>query len=401
MKIAMVSADGSPLDEAAGPHGAYVDGLSAALCRDGHEVAVYTRRDHRGAPARVRTDRGYELVHVPAGPAERLADEDALPHIGAFTSSLLREWATSPPDVVHGHRWVSGMVSVLGGRRISVPVVQTFHSLAAAEQRHCTTRGTGPEQRRKLEVLVGREVAHVAAGSSSEAFELLNAGVHRSAISVVPSGVDIDAFTPDGPEARRGRPHRVVLTGTQLTPRHVDAVISALFRVDGAELVVAGLPLGRPGGDPAAAKARDVDAGPRVAFTGPVARSAMPALLRSADVVVCASSYEPSSAIALEAMACGVPVVATAVDALADVVVDGVTGLLVPPGEQVALSRALRSLLLNDTLRNEFAVAGRDRVTARYSWDRVAADFLRLYEQAGARTAGAADPVHQASASEA
>lgn len=114
----------------------------------------------------------------------------------------------------------------------------------------------------------------------------------------------------------------------------------------------------------------------------------MAALVRSADAVVCAPLYEPSGAVAIEAMACGVPVVATAVGALADVVVNGVTGLLVPPGEPDSLSRALRSLLLDDTLRNEFAVAGRDRVAARYSWSRVAEDVLRVYARAGADSSG-------------
>jgi glycosyltransferase involved in cell wall biosynthesis len=84
-------------------------------------------------------------------------------------------------------------------------------------------------------------------------------------------------------------------------------------------------------------------------------------------------------------MACGAPIVATAVGALADVVVNGVTGLLVSPGEPESLSGALRSLLLDDTLRSQLAVAGRDRVTARYSWSRVAEDVLRAYTRAGAQ----------------
>ena len=214
--------------------------------------------------------------------------------------------------------------------------------------------------------------------------ELIRAGVDRAKISVVPRGVDIDTFTPDGPRAGRGQCCRVVTTAPLLPHRDTESIITALSGVDNAELVVAGLPAtGQVTDDPEVAKLREhaeqLGVADRVVFAGPVAHTAMPALLRSADVVVCAPSYEPSGAVAVEAMACGVPVVATAVGALADVVVHGVTGLLVPPGEPESLSRALRSLLPDDTRRNEFAVAGRDRVTARYSWSRVAEDVLRIY----------------------
>jgi glycosyltransferase involved in cell wall biosynthesis len=377
MKIAMVSAHPSLLDEARGPH---IAGLSSALSRHGHDVTVYTRRDDPDVPSRVRTDRGYEVVHVPAGPATPLADP--LSHTGAFISFLLQEWAASPPDVVHGHGWMSGMVSVLGGRRVRVPVVQTFHSLAAVGQRR---RGSdaGRDERGRIEVLVGKEAAHIAAASSAEMAELIRAGVDRAKISVVPSGVDIDRFTPEGAAAGRGRLYRVVTTASLLPHRDIKAVITAFSGLDDAELVIAG----RLADHPAQLRehAERLGVGDRVVFVGAVAHSAMPALLRSADAVVCAPSHEPSGAVALEAMACGAPIVATAVGALADVVVNGVTGLLVPPGEPESLSRALRSLLLDDTLRSQLAVAGRDRVTARYSWSRVAEDVLRAYTRAGAQ----------------
>ena len=106
----------------------------------------------------------------------------------------------------------------------------------------------------------------------------------------------------------------------------------------------------------------------------------MPALLRSADVVVCSASYEPSGTVALEAMACGVPVVASAVGAMADSVVHDVTGRLVPPKDPDRLADAINLLLRDSFLRRSFGAAGRDRAKARYSWDRVAADTLRIYD---------------------
>jgi glycosyltransferase involved in cell wall biosynthesis len=331
------------------------------------------------------------VVHVSAGPATPLEDEDSLPHTGDFISFLLQEWAASPPDVVRGHGWMPGMVGVLGGRRVRVPVVQTFHSLAAVERRHRVS-DTGPEERSRIEVLVGKEAAHVAAASSDEMAELIKAGVDRVKISVVPDGIDIEVFTPEGPQAGRNQLFRVVTTAPLLPYRDVEAVITAFSSLDDAELVIAGRAGSGRLQDPEIAKLRQhaehLGVEDKVVFVGAVAHSAMPALLRSADAVVCAPSYEPSGAVAIEAMACGVPVVATAVGALADVVVNGVTGLLVSPGEPDSLSRALRSLQLDDTLRNELAVAGRDRVTARYSWSRVAEDVLRVYARAGADSSG-------------
>jgi glycosyltransferase involved in cell wall biosynthesis len=110
----------------------------------------------------------------------------------------------------------------------------------------------------------------------------------------------------------------------------------------------------------------------------------MPALLRSADAVVCTPWYEPFGIVPLEAMACGVPVVASAVGGLIDTVVDGLTGKLVPPRKPRALAGILHHLLSRRTLLEQFGAAGRDRASSRYSWERVAAETVRAYERAGA-----------------
>ena len=115
-------------------------------------------------------------------------------------------------------------------------------------------------------------------------------------------------------------------------------------------------------------------------FLGAVPRAAVPPLLRSADAVVCAPWYEPFGIVALEAMACGRAVVATAVGGMQDTVVHGVTGLHVPPRRPDALAAALRDLLAGPTRPAAFGAAGRDRVLARYTWTRVAAATERVYE---------------------
>jgi glycosyltransferase involved in cell wall biosynthesis len=107
----------------------------------------------------------------------------------------------------------------------------------------------------------------------------------------------------------------------------------------------------------------------------------MPGLLRSAEVVVCAPWYEPFGIVPLEAMACGVPVVASAVGGLTDTIVDGVTGSLVPPRKPAALAAAVRELLWNPGLRVAYGSAAADRARARYSWNKIAADTVALYDR--------------------
>jgi glycosyltransferase involved in cell wall biosynthesis len=112
-----------------------------------------------------------------------------------------------------------------------------------------------------------------------------------------------------------------------------------------------------------------------------VSRTDVPALLRSADAVVCVPWYEPFGIVPLEAMACGRPVVASAVGGIQDTVVDQVTGLLVPPRRPDALSSALRDLLASPTMGAAYGIAGRDRVLARYGWERVAAATAQVYSE--------------------
>jgi glycosyltransferase involved in cell wall biosynthesis len=196
----------------------------------------------------------------------------------------------------------------------------------------------------------------------------------------VPCGVDALAFAPEGPVAERSERPRLVSVGRLVRRKGVDEVVAALSRVPDAELVVAG---GAGEADPDLARLRLLavrcGVADRVRFLGPVPHTRIPALLRSADAVVCAPWYEPFGIVALEAMACGRAVVATAVGGMQDTVVHSVTGLHVPPRRPDLLGSALRELMVSPTLPFAFGVAGRDRVLARYTWDRVAAATERVY----------------------
>lgn len=386
MRIAMVSEHASPLAALggtdAGGQNVHVAALAAALVRRGHEVAVYTRRDARGLPRRVGTSDGYQVVHVPAGPAKQVLKDDLLPHMTDFSRFLLGDWQDSPPDVVHSHFWMSGLASVLAVRRGHVPVVHTYHALGTVKRRYQGTHDTSPADRIAIERLVGHEVDAVAATCDSEVDELIAMGLRRAKLHVVPCGVDTKLFTAIGPAAERSMPHRIVSVGRLVPRKGFDDLIAALPLVPDAELVIAGGPAVLRS-DPEASRllacATACGVSDRVHLIGQVARTDMPALLRSADVVACVPWYEPFGIVPLEAMACGVPVVASAVGGLTDTVVDGVTGVLTPPRDPRTLGRALRRLLADRSRGMAYGMAGQDRVDARYTWDEVAGQTEHVY----------------------
>lgn len=343
MRIAMVSVQASPLTDSTG-QGAHVAELCAGLSSAGHELVVYTRRDDSTSPETVRTGEGYDVVHVSAGPARVLAEEELAAHLGDFAEFLASQWRMCPPDVVHAHHWTSGLVAMIGAYRLHLPVVHSYHGFGETEV----------EQRRDAEALIAREATWFTATSSAESEQLCRLGVRRSRVSVVPSGVDTDFFSPNGPVSVHDGRARVVVTGELAQGKSFAAVDTALSTMDHVELV-------------------NTQAVPRVN---------RPSVLRSADLAVCAPAVDRYGVAALEAMACGLPVVATAVDALNDIVLPGVTGLLAQPHDSQRLALSLKALLADETQREQFGVAARDRVLGRYSRQQLAQETMSVYERA-------------------
>jgi len=254
------------------------------------------------------------VEHLSAGPAAKLPADKVLPHMAAFSGHLAQRWQQSAPDIVHAHFWTGGLAALAATRDVRVPVVQTFHSLGTAEQRHYGASAGGPVARLRLEALIARSVSAVLASSSGEVSELARLGVPRDAIRVVPYGVDTDEFLPNGPVARRSSRPRLLAVAPLEERSGLDVIVRAMAEVPRCELVIAG-------GPPRAQLTKDpvyralvrlimtLGIGDRVMFTGQVSRARMPALLRSADLLVHTTLYEPFGMVPLEAMACGTPVV--------------------------------------------------------------------------------------------
>ncbi|MEU6811185.1 glycosyltransferase [Streptomyces sp. NPDC046831] len=391
MRIAMVSEHASPLAALggvdAGGQNVYVARLSEQLARRGHDVVVYTRRDSGTLPDRVPLPGGAVVEHVPAGPPASLPKDALLPHMPAFGDHLARAWARERPDVVHAHFWMSGTAARLGALPHGIPVVQTFHALGTVKRRHQGRADTSPIERVGVERRLGLTCERILATCTDEVRELAGMGVPPGRVSVVPCGVDAAHFRPGtdtgGAPAREQR-HRLLACGRLVPRKGYDQAVRALARIPDTELLVAGgPPADRLHTEPEARRLRQLagreGVGDRVRLLGAVDPGRMPALIRSADLVLCTPAYEPFGIVPLEAMACGVPVVAADVGGHRDTVVDGRTGRLVPAGDPAAIAAAVRDLLDGDITRRQYGAAGRERVLARFTWQRVAAGVEAVY----------------------
>ncbi|WP_055490896.1 glycosyltransferase [Streptomyces sp. TP-A0356] len=389
LSVALVSEHASPLATLggvdAGGQNVHVACLAGALADRGHRVTVYTRRDSRDLPDRVALRDGVEVRHVPAGPPEPIPKDELLPHMAAFGRYLARIWRARPPDLVHSHFWMSGLASLRAVRELGLPLLHTYHALGTVKRRHQQLADTSPPRRIAYESEVGLGCDRIIATCRDEVVELGRMGIPAAKIGIVPCGVDTERFTPRGPAAERGsHPYRLLQLG-RLVPRKGAAVsIAALALLPDTELVVVGgPPADRLDDDPEVRRlrgiAREAGVADRVRFTGGVPSQEVPPLLRGADVVVCPADYEPFGIVPLEAMACGRPVVASAVGGQLDTVADPSTGRLVPPRDPGALARAVGELLADPEARAACGAAGRRRVLRRYGWGRVAAATEKAY----------------------
>lgn len=354
-----------------------------SVVRDGRGREAHVKALRRQPLYRVLAERGHEVTLVtatrqrtPGVRTERVPPLDGSPdRLDPLAGRLLDLWRRCPPDVVHALEPVPGIAAYAAAARLSVPVVQTAaHPGQAPDSLHD-----------RIWRAVTRRSPGVTVLSSQTGDELVRSGVPRGVLHVVPPGIDTDRFAPDGVADADGAVRRLVHVGSLDVAGGADVAVHALRHIPGVELVIAY----RTGPRATAADldrlrrtTRVLGVADRVGFRQPRSDAALIALLRSADIVVCAPFHEPSDATALQAMACGVPVVATDVGFLRDAVITRATGELVPPGRPDLLARAVRRLAADVTLRRGCALAGVDRIRARYTWSRIAHDVETVYETA-------------------
>ncbi|GGK25684.1 glycosyl transferase [Pilimelia terevasa] len=339
--------------------------LAAALAAVDHEVRLYARGP--AGPATALAD-GVTLVAVPTPPAGQVE--------AVVAGWLAAHWSAGAwvPDVVHALGGPAGRAAVGPAHDCGATVVQSVYGLATPDG---AARG-------RVSRTVGRLADRVVVSSQAECETLVGWGVPRGHVSVVPPGVDPVRFHPAGPVAPRGvdTPRLLVVGRPGADHGHAD-LAAALRWIPAAECVA----VGAEGEDArwleTVARAAGVE--DRFVALPAVPPGDLPAWYRSADLVLCPSRTMGRHAPALEAMASGVPVVATAVGGLADAVVDGLTGDLVPAGAPRALGAAARRLLRDDVRRMAYATAGLDRARHCYSWSRCATQLAGVYAQAAGR----------------
>ncbi|MFC0503268.1 glycosyltransferase [Micromonospora costi] len=389
MRVGLVCAHAGPSRTTDGPTVGthqHIARVAAELAGRGHDVRVYERRDGAGLPETFEVD-GYRVERVPVGPAAPLPTAELIPHVAEFGGWLTDRWAGDwRPEVVHGHYWVGGLAAAHAVRETDIPVVQTFHSLGIEQLRHLGRAYDGPGERIPLERALTRAVDIAVAQCNDEVDELTRMGLQRSSVAMVPTGVDVEQFHPDGEAAPRDQRPRILSVGG-LSPGHgQEDLIQAMRLVGDAELVIAGGPPVEQLDTHAEARrlrelAERSGVGEQVRLVGAVPHDQMATWYRSADVVACTPHYSSAGRVSLEAMACGVPVVGYAMGGIADAVVDEVTGRLVPPGDVRTLGVTLRRLLADNAGRFAYGHAAVDRVRCSYTWERTAGALERLYER--------------------
>jgi D-inositol-3-phosphate glycosyltransferase len=411
-RIATLSVHTSPLDQPgtgdAGGMNVYIVEASRRLAEMGVEVEIFTRATSSGLPAFVEMAPGVLVRHINSGPFEGLAKEDLPAQMCAFANGVLRAEAAHAPgyyDLIHSHYWLSGQVGWLARERWGVPLVHTAHTLAKVKNAQLAA-GDRPEPLARVvgEEQVVAEADRLVANTVFEAQDLVaRYGAPPSLVSVVQPGVDLERFAPFAGGVDLGRALARQRLGLPLSgnivafvgriqplkaPDVLLAAAAALKRLDPAvardlTVVIVGGPSGTGLDRPTALVelASSLGISDSVRFLSPLTGDDLPALYRAADLVAVPSYNESFGLVALEAQACGTPVVAAAVGGLVTSVRDGASGLLVDGHDPVDWARALGGLLGAPARRALMSRAAVDHAR-EFSWTRTASGLLTVYGDA-------------------
>jgi len=412
-RIATLSVHTSPLDQPgtgdAGGMNVYIVEVSRRLAEAGVEVEIFTRATAAGVPSVVETAPGVRVRQVISGPLEPLPKEDLPAQLCAFTTGVLRAEAAHAPgyyDLIHSHYWLSGQVGWLARERWGVPLVHSAHTLAKVKNAQLAL-GDRPEPVARIigEEQVVAEADHLVANTAGESGDLIGRyGAGPDRVRVVEPGVDLDRFRPPAAgreiEVRRasrrqlGLPpdgHIVVFVGRIQPLKAPDVLlrgVAALRERDprlaaGLTLVIAGGPSGTGLDRPTALidLAASLGITDLVRFLPPQSGDDLPALFRAADLVAVPSHSESFGLVALEAQACGTPVVAAAVGGLITAVRNGASGVLVDGHRADDWARAIGALLAAPDQRRGLG-RGAVRHAQHFSWSRTADGLLAVYREA-------------------
>jgi D-inositol-3-phosphate glycosyltransferase len=391
-RIAVLSVHTSPLELPgsgdAGGMNVYIREVAIEMARRGVSTDIFTRRTSVDEPEVTQMFPGVRVIAVHAGP-QRPVHKELLPRlVRRFAEGVA---AYGPYDVVHSHYWLSGVAGAELRRRWDIPHVVSFHTLARVKD--AASPGDPPEPmfRKRGEDRVVRSTDRIIAPTPTERTQLIDLyGADPSKIYVAPPGVDLERFRPgDRAEAKRhfgfSDDPLVVFVGRLQAFKGTDIAVDALGHlkrlVPDARLAIVG------GDSPRGSRgervrlrlaARRLGVSDRLRFMEPVQHTELPALYRAADVVVVPSASESFGLVALEASACGTPVVATAVGGLRSIVHDGESGYLVRRRDPKSFAAALSRVLADPGTQDRLG-ANAVRLARRFPWARTTDGILEAY----------------------
>ncbi len=405
-RIAFLSEHANPLTNLgsadAGGQNVYVGEVSRNLARLGHTVDIFTRRDSPDTSEIVEWMPGVRVVNLLAGPLEPRPKDELWPFMPEFRDSLLRfmERDETRYDLIHGNFWMAGWVAAELRRRFAIPIVQIFHAMGKTKRRHQKKVDTSPGDRINTELDVIREVDRIIAQCPNERSELVDDyGTDPAKIVVIPSAVNTRIFKPVARDEARKRigleteGKIIVYIGRMLPRKDIRNIVRALAALrqhesmkDTPTLLIVGGESVEP--DPVATPeigelqklAAELGVADRLRFIGKRQPEVLRDYYSAADVAVTTPWYEPFGLTPLEAMACGRPVIGSAVGGITYTVKDGETGFLVPPRDPEALVARLLQLLCQSELCAQMGLAGRKRVEREFTWSIVAMRTGALYE---------------------
>jgi D-inositol-3-phosphate glycosyltransferase len=379
----------------------YVRELVSALAQAGVACDVYTRAWSPDLAPEVNVEPGVRVVHVEAGPRAELAKESLPEIVPAFTQGVIEHIrASGDVDAIHANYWLSGVAGHVAKHELELPLVSTFHTLARVKVDADVAESA---ERVRAEADVIRCSDAILANCDEEADDLVrHYDARPERIEVVPPGVDHAFFSPgdrDGARAALGwtdadrissaggrgaAQHPVLLFVGRIQPlKGLDVAVGTLAELDdpSAELVVVGGPSGADGPGELAKVldlAHELRVADRIRWVEPQPHHLLSTWYRAADLVLVPSRSESFGLVALEAAACGRPVVAAAVGGLRTIVEHGRTGLLVEGRDPASYAAAVDRVLSDDALAASMGAAGAERA-GRYTWSTTAARLRRLY----------------------
>ncbi len=441
MRIAFLSEHASPVallgGADAGGQNVYVDEVSRNLGRLGYKVDVFTRRDNPTAPTVIDWAPNVRVVNLAAGPPRVLPKDQLWPYMPRFRDLLLKFMARDGVsyDLLHGNFWMSGAVVAELRAYLGIPAVQIFHAMGKTKRRHQGDADTSAPERIAVEENVIRAVDRVIAQCPAEVAELVDDyGAPRDKVVIIPSAVNTEVYHPvPRAEARRRiglapDDHVVVYVGRMLprkdvrnvvrafalllgryeeecAPRRTDCPSAAGSRHDTTRvssqtplrayrdtpllLLVGGEtvepdPIATPEIGELQRLAAELGVADRVRFVGKRQPDVLCDYYSAGDIAVTTPWYEPFGLTPLEAMACGVPVIGSAVGGITYTIADGETGLLVPPRDPERLAGALYDLLAAADARRRMGAAAHARAERLFTWPVVAQRTAALYEELSA-----------------